>query len=172
MNESIELETRRKINDIISKNPGLHLSKIAELLNMRISLADYHLSYLEKNEIISSIKEKGFKRYYIKGKIGSQDKKSLSLLRQESPLKIVLYLLKNPYSLHKDILKSIDVAPSTLTYHLKKLMKYGLIELHEYETKKGFIVVDEKKIIGLIIQYKPYSVIESFTDVWVDLQVD
>ena len=42
-------ETREKIRDLIAQNPGLHLSKIAEMLDMSISLTDYHLLYLEKN---------------------------------------------------------------------------------------------------------------------------
>ena len=172
MKDSSELQTRRKITDLISKNPGLHLSKIANLLNFRISLVEYHLSYLEKNGVIAGIKEKGFKRYYTKGEIGVEDKKLLSLLRQEIPLRIVIFLLKNPFSQHKDILENIDVAPSTLTYHIKKLMKIGIIDIKAYDAGKGYVIDDNKRIIKLIVRYKPYSVIESFKDVWVDLQVD
>jgi len=54
--EILELETRRKIYELIEKNPGLHLSKIAELLKMRVSLAEYHLLFLEKKDTIETIK--------------------------------------------------------------------------------------------------------------------
>ena len=90
MNELLELKTRRKIYNFISKNPGLHLSKIAELLKMRISLVEYHLLFLEKKKIVTLVKEFGYVRCYPCGReeIGSADKKILSLIRQEIPLKI------------------------------------------------------------------------------------
>jgi len=92
MSEFLELKTRKKIYKLISKNPGLHLSMIADLLNMRISLVEYHLSYLEKNELIVARKEQYYKRYYVKDRVGTRDKKVMALLRQEMPLRIVLFL--------------------------------------------------------------------------------
>ena len=75
MNELLEIETRRNIYDLITKNPGLHLSKIAQLLSLRLSLVEYHLRYLEKNNIILGISEEGYKRYYIENvKIGAEEK--------------------------------------------------------------------------------------------------
>ena len=47
MIESHEDEIRRKIYDLIYRRPGLHLSKIAELLTFNISEVENHLSFLE-----------------------------------------------------------------------------------------------------------------------------
>ena len=58
------LETRHKIYDLILKNPGLHQAKIAQILTMRKSLAEYHLQYLEKSKAIISVKEECYKSYY------------------------------------------------------------------------------------------------------------
>jgi predicted transcriptional regulator len=172
MNELLDLETRRKIYDLVSRNPGLHLSKIAEVLKMRISLAEYHLFYLEKNQVIISAKESGYTRYFVRGKIGIIDKKILSILRQDIPLRIILYLLKNENSKHKNILKNFNIAASTLSYHLKKLVKHNIISVQTYGEEKGYSIVDKVKIIGILVQYKPYSLIEGFKDVWLDLNVD
>lgn len=172
MNEVLELETRRKIYDLVSKNPGLHLSKIAELLHMRISLVEYHLIYLVKNNIFVFVKESGYLRFYVKGKIGVKDKRILALLRQDVPLRIVLFLLKNINSQHKDILRNTNVAPSTLSYHLKKLVKYGLITVQTCGEERGYSISNKELIIRLLIQYKPYNLIDSFKDVWIDLTVD
>jgi len=172
MKEVLELETRRKIYDLVAKNPGLHLSKIAEILHMRISLVEYHLIYLVKNQIVIPVKESGYLRFYVKGKVGIEDKRILALLRQDVPLKIMLYLLKNATSRHKDLLRNIDVAPSTLSYHLKKLFKHGLIAIHTNGDKSGYSVVNRETIVRLLIQYKPYNLIEGFKDIWIDLSVD
>ena len=173
MNEILELETRRKIYNLIARNPGLHFSKIADMLSLRLSLAEYHLLYLEKNKIVISVKEKGYKRYYMEGsKIGVEDKKILSLLRQEIPLRVVLFLLKHANSKHRDILKSLDCAPSTLSYHLKKLVKNGIIAINdEHKDENGYSIVNANEIVKIIVSYKPYAVLESFKDIWGDLTV-
>ena len=120
MNEILELEIQKKIYSLVLKNPGLNLSKIAEFIGISIQLADYHLHYLERNGLVDSIKQEGYNRYYTKGDIGSRDKKYLSLFRQETLLKIVLFLLKNPYARHREIMDYLQISKSLLSYHLKK----------------------------------------------------
>lgn len=172
MSDILELETRRKIYDIVSRNPGLHLSKIADILKMRISLVEYHLLFLQKNRLIRGVKESGYTRYYVEGAVGISDKKILSILRQEIPLRVVLFLLKNDNSHHKEILKEVDVSPSTLSYHLKKMVDQGIISFNEKDKNQGYTIVNTEKIIKLLVNYKPYDLIDSFKDIWIDLAVD
>jgi predicted transcriptional regulator len=171
MDDVLSLETRRKVYDIIAKNPGLHLSKIAELLQMRISHVEYHLYYLEKHEIVTAEKSTGYKRFYIKGTIGSKDKRYLSILRQKTLLQIVLFLLKNETVQHKEILENVDVSPSTLSYHLKKMVKHNIIDVKRYGENKGYTLKDREEVIRWLIQYKPFDLYEGFTNVWTDLSI-
>jgi predicted transcriptional regulator len=171
MEDVLELETRRKIYDIIGKNPGLHLSKIADVLQMRISHVEYHVNYLEKHDIVIVEKSTGYKRVYVKGTIGVQDKRYLSVLRQKTLLQIVLFLLKNDTVQHKDILENVPVAPSTLSYHLKKLVKHEIIDVQRYGENKGYHLKNREEIITWLIQYKPFDLYEEFTDVWTDISI-
>lgn len=171
MDDVLELETRRKIYELVQKNPGLHLSRIAELLGMRTSLVEYHLIFLEKNQVITPSKESGYARYFVKDSIGVNDKKTLSILRQDVPLRIILYLLKNVRAQHKGILENFDVSPSTLSYHLKKLVKNEIISVQTFGEERGYFIKNREEIIRILVQYKPYSMIESFKDIWVDLSI-
>jgi len=135
------LETRHKIYDLILKNPGLHQAKIAQILTMRKSLAEYHLQYLEKSGTIFSVKEEGYKRYYVEGvDVAGEDKKILALFRQEIPFKIVSLLLRKSILKHKDIADNLNVAPSTLSYHLNKLVNQGVIDVRKYGNDKGCLL--------------------------------
>ena len=145
--------------------------KIAEMMNMRISHVEYHLIFLEKNELIKSEKEKGYKRYYIGGEIGVKDKQYLFILRQKTVLEIVLYLIKNGSAKHKDILDNINVSPSTLSYHLNKLVKKDVLDVEKFGENKGYSIKYQKEIINLLIKYKPFSLFEGFEDIWKDLSV-
>lgn len=173
MDEILELEIRRKIYTLIKEHPGLYLSKISGLLKIRISLAEYHLNYLENHDLISCLKDEGYKRYYIKDEIGREDKRILSLLSKKTPLKIVLVLLKYPNIRHRDLIKYFDIAPSTLSYYLKQLFKRGIITIDsENKGKLGYKVVNEKEIIRIITKYEPYNVLDGFKDVWIDFKVE
>jgi predicted transcriptional regulator len=171
MDDVLELESRRKIYDIISKNPGIHLSKIAELLQMRISHVEYHVNYLEKHDIITVEKVTGYKRFFVKGTVGIQDKRYLSVLRQKTLLHIVLFLLKNDVVQHKDILENVAVSASTLSYHLTKLVKHDIVEVQRYGENKGYQLKNREEIITWLIQYKPFDLYEGFVNVWNDLSI-
>ena len=163
-------DTRKNIYELISTNPGLYLSEIAEKLSMRVSLAEYHLTYLERNNVITTIKEEGYRRYYIESQEpGAQERKILGLLRQEMPLKIVLLLLKHKNLQHKKFLDYFDVAPSTLSYHLNKLLKLGVIEVNTYGKEKGYSIKNRRAVIGFLTSYKLISMAKSFGDMWSDI---
>lgn len=164
-----DLEIRRKIYNLIKKNPGLNAKKISDILKISGQLADYHLLYLERHNIIQSVKEEGYRRYYKLGETGKEERKKLSLLRQEIPLKIVLLLLENFSLSHKELLSYFDIAPSTLSYHLKKLIKNDIVYSETIASEKKFRIKNKEYVKGLLIKYKPYSWVDNFTDAWSDL---
>ena len=171
MKESTELEIQKQIYILITKQPGLHINKIAQMLNINRPLTIYHLRFLEKNDLITLVKEKGYTRCYIKGKIGLEDIKKLSILRQEIPLKIVLFLLKCPHSKHKEILKKFDITKSTLSYHLQKLVKQGIVSFRSEGKEQGYLVINEKEIIKFLIKYKPSRIAIGLKDTWLDFTI-
>lgn len=170
MNKALELKIRRRIYKLIEKNPGLHARKIAEMISLSGQLTDYHLAFLEDSKLITSVKEEGYRTYYVEGKLAPEERRCIANLRQETPLKIVIFLLKYPFSTHKQILDYFKISKSTISYHLRKLEKKNMISGRFHGNEKRYQVVDEKKISKLIIRYKPYSRIESFKDMWEDLK--
>lgn len=168
MKDKEDLEVKRKIFNLIKKNPGLHASKIAEILNISWELANYHIIYLERNDLINIIKKDGYNRCFTSGEIGEKDRDVLSLLRQKNPLKIVLFLLMKPYSKFNEILVEVKVAPSTLSYHLKKLMDKQIIDSELIKNEKRFFVRERKYVIQILINYKPHSLIKDYEDMWKD----
>jgi predicted transcriptional regulator len=168
MKELSEIQLRRRIYILIQKNPGLHASKIAEILDVKGQLADYHLLYLERDGLVNAVKEEGYCRYYITGEISREDRQKLGILRQEIPIKIVLLLLKCRYLTHNELHDYFDIAASTLSYHLKKLVKNNIVTSEIVNKEKKYKLINEKEIENLLIKYKPYSWIDNFEDAWSD----
>jgi len=168
MSDILELETRRNIYDHITKNPGVNLSAIAETLQLSAQLVDYHLSYMENHELITIDKSAGYKRCYIRGSIGVEDKRMLALLRQGIPLQIVLFLLEHPFSRYKVILQHLGVSSALFSYHLRKLVKNGLVTVAASEMESGYVCQNEKNIVSCLLRYQPSTVTKMVKDTWDD----
>lgn len=168
------LSTRQKIYGLIAKNPGLHLSTIASQLNMSPALANYHLLQMEKGAQIRSVKGVGgyYKRFYvIDSEVGMLEENLLALLRQKIPLVIVILLWKHPNMQHKELLGELSISKSTLTYHLDKLIEYGIVEQHHFGEEKGYVLKNEQEAIWIIRRYKLNRALDRFKDLWSDLEI-
>lgn len=165
-----DLKNRKIIFLLIEKNPGINLSTIAEMLQMSIPLVDYHTHQMSDNGLVTIEKDegKGYKRYYITGETTTKDKKILGILRQEIPLKIVMFLLEHPYSKHNKILENFEIAGSTLSYHINKLVKNGIVSFHGSGEKRGYYITDEKEVINFLTRYKPSKTLKRFKETWAD----
>jgi len=165
------METRDQIYQLIEQNPGIYMSKIAQKLDVGISLVQYHVNQMEKNKTIIGMRESGyFKRYYLPGsQINIQERKILALLRQETPLRIVLFLLKHPNAKHKDILKEVSISSSTLSYHLNKLASQDIIEIPLYTENRGYNIKNKENITSILRKYKLFTLSNTFRSMWEDL---
>ncbi|WP_421077663.1 winged helix-turn-helix transcriptional regulator [Methanothermococcus sp. Ax23] len=163
------LESRKKIYNLIKKSPGIHFREIEKRLNMAVGSLQYHLHYLEKRNIIRSEHYGDYVRYFPKDcQLDDTDKKILSFLRRKTSRHILLYLLEKPAN-HKEISENIGLSPSTISWHLNKLVEAGIVE----KTKKGrtslFKVNNSERIINLLIIYKESffdKLVDGFVEIW------
>jgi predicted transcriptional regulator len=174
--EERSLETRRRIRSVISQNPGLHLSKIAELVEMSVPLTDYHLYHMEKAAEIFAVKDKqGYlKRYYVPGSgIDNVEKRILGLLGKKISLRIVLLLLKYSHLQHKDLMRLLKMSSSKLSYHLSILVENQLVISISHGENKGYELANKEQIIAILKKHQYHIVLdvvaEEFNDVWNDL---
>lgn len=162
--KTLELEARKITFEAVRENPGIHLREIDRVLDVPLGTIRYHLRVLEKKELVTSRKEGKYTRYYAKGEIDRYDKDRLAVLRKELPRTIILFLLEYPGSSHKEITEAMAVAPSTISYHLKRLKDDGMIREED-----GYHVEDEEKIADLLIQYRQTfldSLVDRFVRMW------
>ncbi|MFQ5885333.1 MAG: helix-turn-helix domain-containing protein, partial [Thermoplasmata archaeon] len=143
-----------------------------------IPLLDYHLRALEKGGLISVLESDKYKRFYPEVKslrdvkiLSPKEKRTLALLRQRIPLSIAMHLLRVGSARHKEIAVELNVPSSTLTYHLKKLTKAGIIEKIPIGEERGFKLKDPNRILKLLIAYRPLSkdMFDRFVEIWREL---
>ena len=155
----LELDARKKIYHLIKKFAGCHFREIERISKLPTGNVKYHLNYLTKYGLINLVKEKNNLRYFPRD-FKSENTKLMSLLRQKSISKILLFILINNNCNHEQIVKYVKLSPSTVSWHLKKLEKSNIIGFKRTGRKTYYnILINKEEIIKLLITYK-----ESFLD--------
>ncbi len=168
--DALYLEARNKIYKLVEKNPGLHFREIQRRSNLATGSLQYHLDFLQKRHLIKSLQDGKFVRYYsVRKRVKEEDEKVISLLRQDSVRKIILFLLTNKRANNAAISRSIKLSPSTCTFHLKKLTKADVIEKRQRGRKAFFYVKNPSQTAQLLVGYRKSfldEMVDSFVELW------
>ncbi len=163
----LELRKRRNVYEFVKKHPGYHFRGIERKIKMPATSLKYHLNYLTRYKLIIEEKDGITFRYFTK-EFTSQDKMILGLLRQESIRKILLFLTSHNKCNHESIANFINLSPSTVSWHMKKLESKHIVRSVKYGRNTFYILlIDKKEIITLFINYK-----ESFLDSLVNKTIE
>ncbi|MFH1240679.1 MAG: winged helix-turn-helix transcriptional regulator [Candidatus Diapherotrites archaeon] len=172
LEEALVLDTRRKIYKTIEASPGLHFREIQRRTGMAIGSLQYHLEQLEKKNLIHAQKETKFIRYYAVRQTLTADKNMISLLRQDSVRKIVLFLLENKAVNNQKLSKAINLSPSTTSWHLEKLLSQGVVEKRKRGRKTFFKISNPNEIAAILIGHKKSfldELVDNFAEVWEEI---
>jgi DNA-binding MarR family transcriptional regulator len=144
-NTILEFKRRQEIYEFISQNSGLHMRDISRKLNVPFTSLKYHLNYLEKKGFIISRDDGKYSRYFISLEIGEKEKRILTCLRKRTTLHIILWFFIAVQCSQKDISRFLEKHPTTISFHLRKMIQSGIIE--QVLIDKGVIHNDIPPII-------------------------
>lgn len=168
----LDLERRRLILELVQVYPGLHLSEIARRLSWSPMLAEYHLHLLERHELLTSLEEGNYHRYYAKieregmkiDALGAQEKRVLALLRHPVRLHLAVFLATQPARRNKEIAKELALSRPAVSYQLAKLAKAGLVAK---DAEDLYRLAEPALITRLLLIYRPpQDQVERFRDLW------
>lgn len=163
----LELDVRRKIYRLVQRHAGCHFREIERKSGLATGSVKYHLDYLARHDLIRLEKEGNNLRCYPMN-FKTQNTRLMGLLRQKSVRHILLHILVNENCSHEQIVRSVVLSPSTVSWHLKKLEDTGIVKsIRKGRSKHYSIHIEKEEIINLLIIYK-----ESFLDTLVDRVVE
>jgi predicted transcriptional regulator len=169
MDEALDLESRRRIYQSISKNPGTYLREMERDLGMQPGLLAYHLDYLEKRQLLRAEDDGYRKRYFPSDRFRLKDRKVVSLLRLESPRRILMHLLMSGSTSFGQLQTAMGVSKSTLSYHLKRLTEAGVVRARRVERETTYSVDEPEEVADILISIKESlesDVVDRFVDIW------
>src|SRR3990172_8841814 len=85
MHSGLELESRRRIYEYLTANPGVHLRRIGQALGMSTGMLSYHLGVMEKQGLLLSEAARHRRRYYLAQSYREEQRRVVALLRGGGP---------------------------------------------------------------------------------------
>ena len=167
MSDPLELESRRRIYNFVKRNPGVYMREIQRALGMGTGLLQYQLDYLVKRGLLSIYVDGRRKRYYCTENVSAPDKRTLAMLRQRVPRRIMMVCIEENGADFQRLVEFTGSSKSNVSFHLSRLIKMGIMEEREEDSGKRYYVRNPERISELIITYR-----ESYLDDLVDRFVE
>ncbi len=150
-------ETRTRVQDCIYRNPGIHFNAVSRKLDIATGQTQYHLRKLCREESVQKADVCGRTHYY-PPTFSDWERGAVALLRRETTREIVLLLLRQEALAPAEIADRLDLARSTVEWHLSRLVEYEMAEKRATTPGERELVValtDEADTYRLLREIEP-----------------
>ena len=146
----------------IEQTPGIRYRELLRLTGLVNGVLSYHLSALERANVIKVNRESRITRYY---PVNVSDRESaiLKFVRHEPIRQILLFILEHDMCTFNEIADHTGKAPSTVSSHVKRLRGAGIVLVRHSENHQLYRVAERDLIAEVLSKYTA-----SFTDKVVD----
>jgi predicted transcriptional regulator len=162
-------QNRQSLYTLISESPGLHFNELKRRTKMATGQLNYHLSWLRDRSIIKAITDGQYLRFYTFEILGTEERQVLELTRQRSIRHILVHLLDCGYDNHEKIVEKLGISPSTVSWHLKKLVNANIVS-KEVDGRKSFYHINNIELVkNILIKYRESfldKIVDNFIDIW------
>jgi predicted transcriptional regulator len=162
MDQSTEvLDTRAILLKSIEQNPGIRYRELLRTTGLVNGVLSYHLSALEKSDVIKVDRQPRTTRYY-PVTVSDKEYSILKFVRQKPVRQIMLFLIERDICTFSEIVDHVRKAPSTVSLHLRRLREGGLISIR-YGEYQLYSLTNRDIVCEVLTKYNV-----SFTDRVVD----
>lgn len=134
----------------IRETPGIRYMELLRLTGLSNGALEYHLRILEKSRQIKVDRSEGKRTRYYSIDILADESRIIGFIRNKVSRQIVIFILEHELCTFNEILGHIKKAPSTLSWHLKRLSKAAIISV---TYGKVYQVVDRKSVEEILFTY-------------------
>jgi predicted transcriptional regulator len=156
--------TSDRIRALVLQFPGLHLREIARQLDIGLALVQYHLPHLVESGAVQVQDVDGTQRLFAAKH--PLDREALASLRDPGRLQICLALLERGTQRHTDLQKITGLGKSTLSFHLKRLERGGLV----IRDNQAYGLANPDDLREMMNKFPPTpDAVDKFAKLWGDL---
>ncbi|MBN2150487.1 MAG: winged helix-turn-helix transcriptional regulator [Candidatus Lokiarchaeota archaeon] len=146
---------RSQIADYITKNPGSHVRDIRRAMNIDNAESAWHLKMLEKFGLLRSKRFGKYLAYYPANLAESAYDEILCTIRQDTTYRVLYDVFSTPNTALPEISQRLGMNPSTVQYHVDKLLKLNVIYAASDPATNGSRFTVNSEVWGGILQIAP-----------------
>lgn len=165
-------ETRANIEREIAERPGIHFNELTRSMSLAPGQVQYHVRRLIGSDRVVSEQLYGKTHYYPPG-FTANERGAIAVMRRETARGIVLYLLDCGPDRPAAVAADLDIARSTLEWHLERLMEQDIVEKRNLEANRVELALVDRgttvEILAAVEPSVPDRMVDRFTRMIDDL---
>jgi predicted transcriptional regulator len=161
MQVSEEADTQTILLQSIFKNAGIRYRELMRLTGLANGVLAYHLSLLEKSDLVRVDRKSRMTRYYPLS-VSDDESAVLKYIRHEPIRNVLLFIFDHELCTFSEIVEHTGRAPSTISLHLKRLREGGIV-ITRYGEYRLYRLADRELVADVLSKYRP-----SFVDRMID----
>lgn len=134
----LEHPLRQQIADLVTAEPGIHFQELVRRLDAGRGTMEHHLRKLVSANVLTMQVSQGFTCFFPKGKVDRHLMAAAPVLKSDGARQVLQAIQQSPGIPAQDVAASIGLTPSTVNYHLKRLVGSGLVA---HERRGRFILL-------------------------------
>jgi predicted transcriptional regulator len=142
------------ILDHIKRSPGIRYRELLRLSGLTNGALEYHIKILEKTQKIKVDRLHGRRPKYFPLDMQSEETSIMGQIRNKSSRQIVLFILEHDLCTFGEILEHMKKAPSTISWHLKRLSESGIITIIHGQELQLYRIFNVQLVSDVLSKYK------------------
>jgi predicted transcriptional regulator len=119
-------DTRERIREHVRASPGIHFNALVRDSEFAPGQIQYHVRRLTRSDEVVEERLYGRTHYYPPDH-DVWERRTLALARRETAREVLVHLLEHDGARPTDVADSLDIARSTLEWHLGRLEEQGIV---------------------------------------------
>jgi predicted transcriptional regulator len=152
-------DSKSVILEQIDRNPGIRYRELLRLTGLTNGGLEYHLKILERSYKVRIDRHDGRRPRYYPLNISVEESHILGYVRNDVSRQIVFFILGHDLCTFGEIVEHIEKAPSTASWHLKRLSEAGIISINYGTEYQLYSIVNNSLVEKVLCKYK-----ETFRD--------
>ena len=174
--EDLLCDIQNKLLKYIIGQPGIRYRELLRLSGLSNGVLTYHIADLEKSGMIIADRNINNKitRYY-PNNIPIEETGIIRHIRNNAARQIILFILDHDSCTFNEIIEYTKKAPSTISWHLKRLRDSGIISViyNAGRCQRLYKVRDFQLVTNVLSKYKESfaadTVVNNYTEIMEDL---
>lgn len=148
-------KTRKRVYDHVERHPGRHFNALVRALDLAPGQVQYHLKKLKREDEVVEERCHG-RTHYFTPEYDARERGRIAVLRRETARDVLMYLLDAGASDPATVADALDIARSTLEWHLDRLVERDVVEKRrDTRNRVTLAVVDREEAVWLLEQVGP-----------------